>query len=513
MTRKQQFEKLYQYYQANHRLPLKQENPTLAMMAEELKKGNGLSNYRDEEFAIYHKLRMNILLNEILEIVKKEHRGLRENDISELGISLKIFWLNIGHGKYVLSEEEQQICQKIRKYIFFNKSMINDIICYYNQYQEIPPVGTMNDMGEDIGKYYLDIIYHRVKVNIDYMQYLSQSVPFESYNQLKKNTMINRIIESKEERNNNEDMKRFLYDIQTGKKTLTEEQKQKLIAAGIKLEPKKVTPLSHPRRDKMSPENRLKNLQETYEYALKYHRLPELKPEDDESMYVNKMIRRMLIGTILLTSEEEKLVKKIHLALCSNNYPVKPTFMKNAEQYDEEIDTFVSYVEINHCFPKENHDLMNLISEFFYGRITPTLAQLQKLESVCPMDGRNLKQIEYDFFIEDILECIKRHPEIKDLETDTKKILAPDLYNFLLKLIHKQVVISQKGQQMLKQISINYPDELIYSNNKRIFKKNIILLKNIKVLEYQLQKEKQKLETMIEVEEELARKREKRKRK
>lgn len=496
---------LCEYYQINKKLPTIEENEELALFFEQIlkKEVRFLGEYAQK----MRDLKYQVVFDELLAYVKKYHELPNKDILSSFNTSLLYAYSNYLKGKYPFLNYNDKI-ELIKKYCDYTYSNAKDIISYYREHNELPPIGTYNELGEDIGQYSIDLIDGKIYYTERTKKLLLEEITLVPYSQRIKHNdrMVDTIIEMKKNKtlniSNDPAIYYFYRSILTGRKKLTKEQEDKLKEVGIVANSKEV--VSHPtfngRRRPLSQNEKDELIEESYQYIKNNKEFPNPEVLTKNNIPLRRFIMYLLRYKYVLNAEQkEKVLEMIKILDESEKKSAKKytTQVKKTDR-DSRIDEFVKYTNENYEFPNDQEKIMNFILKCYSGGILITRDQLHKLETVLPFNGKNYRLIEKEIKINEIIKRLKENNAIEAPEEEKEKILTPMLYEFLCELRKNNIVVSRELKNKLKEIGINVSNTREYSSVKSNFAKNQILLNHLENERKQLITLRNELEKLLE---------------
>lgn len=501
---------LYEYYQENKSLPTIKENEELAIFFQKLVERK--IHFIEEYFQKFRNLKYQIIFDEIIAYVKEHHELPTQDILSSFNTSLLSAYSNYMKGKYPFLNYDDKI-RIIKKYCNYTYSVVEDIVEYYKKYNQLPPVGTYNDLNTDIGQYAIDLINDNIPCTDKTKKLLiSAGINIISYKQrLKHNDEMIDIIINMKKNNiliayNNPAIYYFYRDILTGRKRITKEQEIKLKEVGIIPNSEEIT--FHPnfknKRRPLSQEEKDELIEESYQYIKRERKIPDENIITKNNISLRKFTRYLIRSKYVLNDEQKEKVSKMREILLEEKEKKKKKNIRHnitEEQKELYINEFVNYVNENHSFPYEKEKIMNFIAKCYSGDIIITREQLKKLETVLPFNGKNYRLIEKEIKINKIIQLLKENNTMNENLKTKEEILSPTLYEFYKELKDNKITISEELKEKLLEIGINITNTHEYKVVKSVFAKNKILLYDLKAKEKQLIILKQKLEKLLEYEE------------
>ena len=169
------FEKFQEFYKREQRVPTKEEN--LEFYRDVLQR-----NMSYKEWDILQKVQIDLILDEMLEHIKKTHSlaSLKKINASIGRAKLYQYYTQFHERRDFLSSDQQRKLNQVLKYATFKDSMIDDVIAFYQENKRVPEEGEKNDLGVDLGKYYHDLTYGQIAITSFSIQKLRKNkIPFK----------------------------------------------------------------------------------------------------------------------------------------------------------------------------------------------------------------------------------------------------------------------------------------------------------------------------------------------
>lgn len=485
---------LIQFYQTNKKLPTIEENKELADFFQKIVTKEISFPYTDPNFSLFHDFQIDVLLDELYQIVKVRHHLPKNEEKSKFNTFLKGFYHNaIGDKLVKLNESQKEKLALIYHYVHYDEMMQNDIITYYETYHQLPPVGTINEIGEDIGKYIYDIENSNSNAARHKRKNLrKKNIPIASNAQIKRSQKIDDLLEKKDSVTSTSDYQLYSlrYRIEHGKLTILERNHEKLKAHGI-IPNSKQSVFPFQKRDrKITEQEQTKLLEDAYAYLISHPKEFEIPSQDKVRLI------KMLELKYQLTEQQLTLVH--HILLLQYQRKFSQEMKPNSEQEtDIKIERFCAYIIENNQFPWHDTELISFIQTLCKSVRKLTVAQVKKLSQFIPFDGGSLKEAEKAFFIRKIVEIFESNQISSNHVTHGEKLLPPCIYSFLQNVINGRTKILLEQAEQLRNIGI--PTEKIKYHQKSTNGVTVsaILLHDAKKMERQLQMLSQKLDFLL----------------